>query len=171
MKVATWRAGRYCRHLDRQGGQGENSHDFFFGVQIFFPPGEQHQQTICVHLRRDHQDPQQRVALRPDSLPDQRARHPVRLLQVSPVGWASGLQEASSVRAHPSRFLSKRPRRHKNQPTKTSGLPGGVAGDLMRLYPVQNMEQFPLTGPPPSSSFTVLPFQYKSVLPISYPAS
>ena len=37
----------------------------------------------------------------------------------------------------------------------------------MRLYPVQNMEQFPLTGPPPSSSFTVLPFQYKSVLPIS----
>jgi len=42
-----------------------------------------------------------------------------------------------------------------------AGLPGGVAGDLMRLYPVQNMEQFPLTGPPPSSSFTVLPFQYK----------
>ena len=30
MKVATWRAGRYCRHLDRQGGQGENSQDFFF---------------------------------------------------------------------------------------------------------------------------------------------
>ena len=43
------------------------------------------------------------------------------------------------------------------------GLPGGVAGDLMRLYPVQSMDQFPLTGPPPTSSFTVLPFQYKSV--------
>jgi len=42
-----------------------------------------------------------------------------------------------------------------------AGLPGGVAGDLMRLYPVQSMDQFPLTGPPPSSSFTVLPFQYK----------
>jgi len=42
-----------------------------------------------------------------------------------------------------------------------AGLPGGVAGDLMRLYPVQSMDQFPLTGPPPTSSFTVLPFHYK----------
>ena len=33
----------------------------------------------------------------------------------------------------------------------------------MRLYPVQSMDQFPLTGPPPSSSFTVLPFHYRSV--------
>jgi hypothetical protein len=38
-----------------------------------------------------------------------------------------------------------------------AGLPGGVAGDLMRLYPVQRLEQLPLEAPPPAASLAVLP--------------
>jgi len=41
-----------------------------------------------------------------------------------------------------------------------AGLPGGVAGDLQRLYPVQDTTQFPLRAPPPMSHFSILPFKW-----------
>jgi len=45
-----------------------------------------------------------------------------------------------------------------------AGLPGGAAGDLLRLYPVQSSSQFPLRRPPGPSHLTVLPATYTARL-------
>eukprot|EP00092_Neocalanus_flemingeri_P029017 GFUD01031502.1.p1 GENE.GFUD01031502.1~~GFUD01031502.1.p1 ORF type:complete len:664 (+),score=180.97 GFUD01031502.1:119-2110(+) len=55
----------------------------------------------------------------------------------------------------------KKPIRH--GPT-LAGLPGGLAGDLMRLYPVQTEEQFPLKNlvTDTSSAALILPYKYST---------
>ena len=165
MKVATWRAGRYCRHLDRQGGQGENSQDFFF--KYSFPQVNSINKQFAFICDVITKIPNRELLY--DLIPYLTNVRVILSACSRYLQWV-GLRDCKKpLRCGPTLAGFCQKGRHKNQPINTSGLPGGVAGDLMRLYPVQNMEQFPLTGPPPSSSFTVLPFQYKSVLPISYP--
>merc|ERR1719333_982162 len=51
----------------------------------------------------------------------------------------------------------------KNGPS-LAGLPGGLAGDLMRLYPVQSNEQYPVKHmtTPSSNAVLIVPYKYSS---------
>jgi len=55
----------------------------------------------------------------------------------------------------------KKPIRHG---PSLAGLPGGLAGDLMRLYPVQSEDQYPLKKlvTPTSNAVLILPYKYSS---------
>merc|ERR1712142_898092 len=55
----------------------------------------------------------------------------------------------------------KKPIRHG---PSLAGLPGGLAGDLMRLYPVQSEDQYPLKKlvTPSSNAVLIVPYKYSS---------
>lgn len=55
----------------------------------------------------------------------------------------------------------KKPIRHG---PSLAGLPGGLAGDLMRLYPIQSEEQYPLKKlvSPTSNALMILPYKYSN---------